>query len=237
MAELKTLSPRKWVANFGGVAPTLDTTDGVYVGDLAVDSSTTPNATWRCMVNTDSAPKWRRHVGGWEDLQVPGLAIKAGVVAPDLIGFAGSASLQVYGFNGGGTSPIEEILFTVQMPHSWLLGSDIYPHVHFTPVDANSGTVKWYLEYTFAEINAAFPGTSTIATSAVAVAGVAWQHQLASFSAITPSSSQDGISAIFAGRLYRDPGQDTYASDAAFLGFDIHYQSDGLGSDAEASKS
>lgn len=237
MAELKTLAPRKWVANFSGVAPTLDTTDGVYVGDLAVDSGTTPNATWRCMVNTDSAPKWRRYVGAWEDLQVPGLAIKGGAVAPDLIGFAGSTGLQVYGFNGGGTSPIEEVLFTVQMPHSWLLGTDIYPHVHFTPVNANSGTVKWYLEYTFAEIGATFAGTSTVATSAVAVAEVAWRHQLASFSAITPSSIQDGISAIFAGRLYRDPGQDTYASDAAFLGFDIHYQSDGLGSDAETSKS
>jgi len=56
MAELKTLSPRKWVANYSGAAPTLDASDDVYVGDLAVDSSN--NAIWQCFDRTEGAPVW-----------------------------------------------------------------------------------------------------------------------------------------------------------------------------------
>jgi len=54
--ELKTIAPRKWVANFGGNTPTIDTTDGVRVGDHAVDSSTA--RVWLCLDNTDTAPVW-----------------------------------------------------------------------------------------------------------------------------------------------------------------------------------
>jgi len=56
--QLNTLSPKKWVANYSGAEPTIDTTDGVAVGDYAIDSSTTPNLQWKCTVNTDSAPVW-----------------------------------------------------------------------------------------------------------------------------------------------------------------------------------
>jgi len=56
--QLNTLSPKKWVANYSGAEPTIDTTDGVSVGDYAYDSSTTPYLQWKCTVNTDSAPVW-----------------------------------------------------------------------------------------------------------------------------------------------------------------------------------
>jgi hypothetical protein len=50
--ELNTLSPKKWVDNFSGLAPTLDSSGGVRNGDFAIDSSTTPNKIWVCINNT-----------------------------------------------------------------------------------------------------------------------------------------------------------------------------------------
>jgi len=58
MAELNTLAPKKWVQNFGGVAPTLDSSNTVSNGDIAIDTSTTPNAYWRCLANTLGSPTW-----------------------------------------------------------------------------------------------------------------------------------------------------------------------------------
>ena len=58
MAELKTLAPKKWIASFGGIAPTLDISDDVHVGDIAIDTSTTPNTLWTCVSNTVGTPIW-----------------------------------------------------------------------------------------------------------------------------------------------------------------------------------
>ena len=56
--ELNTVAPKKWVQNFAGAAPTIDITDGVNKGDIAVDTSTTLNKVWRCLDNTNSAAIW-----------------------------------------------------------------------------------------------------------------------------------------------------------------------------------
>ena len=56
--ELNTISTKKFVANYGGITPTIDSSNGVRVGDFAIDSSTTPNKIWRCLVNTIGSPIW-----------------------------------------------------------------------------------------------------------------------------------------------------------------------------------
>ena len=58
MKELNTLAPKKWTRDFAGGAPVLDISDGVYVGDLALDSSMTSGNIWRCLDNTEGAPVW-----------------------------------------------------------------------------------------------------------------------------------------------------------------------------------
>jgi len=58
--ELNTLSTKKWENDYSGVTPTIDVTDGILVGDVAVDTSTSPYYLWRCLDNTDGAPVWIR---------------------------------------------------------------------------------------------------------------------------------------------------------------------------------
>lgn len=50
---------KRWTDNYAGVMPTIDISDGVLNGDIAVDSSITPTKVWRCLDNTESAPFWR----------------------------------------------------------------------------------------------------------------------------------------------------------------------------------
>jgi hypothetical protein len=71
MAELNTLAPKKWPADYGGNAPTIDITDGVSIGDFAIETgATNTNAIWRCRDNTDAAAVWQLQSGTYYDIVV-----------------------------------------------------------------------------------------------------------------------------------------------------------------------
>jgi len=61
--ELNTLSNKKWVQNFSGLAPTLDVNSGISVGDSAYDTNSSPYARWVCVSNAAGAPVWVRDGG------------------------------------------------------------------------------------------------------------------------------------------------------------------------------
>ena len=124
--------------------------------------------------------------------------------------------------------------FTVEIPHSWLLESELRPHMHWAPSNASGGNVVWGIEYSFATVDGTF-GTTTIITVTDAAEGALKQHY-AAFSAISMAGIT-GLDTILAGRIYRDTGaSDTYGSDAFGLDVGFHYQIDSLGSAEELTK-
>jgi len=178
----------------------------------------------------DGSLRFEGNATVWDDLRVPGLRAKTNASAPDLGAFGPSGNLLTYRFDGAATT--EQVYFTLQMPHSWKQGSTLYPHIHWAPTDTNSGNVKWQLEYSWANIEGTFGAPTTISVTDGAD-GTAWKHQIAAFSAL--SAAGKTISSMMVCRLFRNPtdGSDTYAYDAAFLEFDIHYQIDTIGSRQE----
>lgn len=58
MVELNTLSPKKWEGNYGGIAPTLDSSNGVRIGDLALDLGFDGAICWLCQSNASGNPTW-----------------------------------------------------------------------------------------------------------------------------------------------------------------------------------
>jgi hypothetical protein len=86
------------------------------------------------------------------------------------------------------------------------------------------------LEYSWADDeDSTFPANATISVTDAA-SGTAWQNQLANFAAI--SGTNKTIQSTFVFRVFRDPADaaDTYASDAGFLVFGVHFQQDTVGS-------
>lgn len=167
---------------------------------------------------------------GWDDVRIPGLSVERGASAPGLGGWLAAGGLQILRFDGGNT--LEQVFFAVQFPHSYKLNTDVYPHVHWGPVDDAAGDVIWNLEYTWADVNEAFPAAITIQVTDT-TAGAAWTHQVAGFAAITPSAvAATGTSSMLVCRLYRDPvlAGDTYGSDAGFLETDFHFRMDTISS-------
>lgn len=168
----------------------------------------------------------------WEDLRVP-------LSTASILGLAGDADYDVflgatraYTFQ---TAADENVYFSVQLPHSYKHGTNLRPHVHWAPSDANAGDVTWCLEYTLAELEGTFPGTTTICVTD-ATETTAHKHQIASFAEID-GSAIDSVSAMINCRLYRDVDNgDDYGSDAFALEIDFHYEVDSFGSRTEFTK-
>jgi hypothetical protein len=166
----------------------------------------------------------------WEDIRIPGSLAGTAASSPDYVSFVGGG-LYGYGFDGGVTT--EQVFFQIQMPHSWKIGTNIHPHVHWMPTTTATGTVAWYLEYTWTDGYNTFPAPTII--SAISATEGQWKHQRTNLPAIDGSEISD-ISSMLICRLYRNPNADTYANDAGLLEFDIHYESDTLGSRLEFTK-
>lgn len=85
----------------------------------------------------------------WDDLRVPVESTgKGSTRAPGFAKFlddgSGSQGVWVQWFDD---ATEEELYFTVQLPHSYKVGSDIQPHIHWVTKHDNTGDVVWGLEY------------------------------------------------------------------------------------------
>jgi hypothetical protein len=161
----------------------------------------------------------------WDDIIVPCNALIGGASAPDLTTFQGT--IQLYTFDGGSTT--EEVMGVIELPHDYKEGTDLRPHIHWSPSNTAGGNVKWQLTYTRASKDGTFPATSTISVTA-AVGTTALVHLANEFTVITGTGFKIGD--IIAFRLFRDPTDvaDTYGSDAFLLSLGIHYKVDSTGS-------
>ena len=170
----------------------------------------------------------------WDDFRVPGHSTKTGSSAPNLVAFGPSGNLFCLAFNGAAT--LEQVYFAMQLPHHYKEGSDIRPHVHWTPTTNDAGNVKWQFEYFWANAATDVFGAPTTLSVVDAASGAAWTHQKSFFPVISGTGKK--ISSMLMCRLFRDPSDaaDTYAHEAAFLEFDFHYQVDSTGSQQIAVK-
>jgi len=181
----------------------------------------------------------------WDDLRVvPGAFQFVGAGDPTISDWqpAGTGTtFKVYKFVND-----DEAFFTCQLPHTYKEGTNLRPHIHWTPCDRGNeesgNTVAWKLDYSFGSIHGVFPTASGIDMTQ-ACTGIDDYHELAgTVAGAEIDGSGGGISSMLVCRLYRDSdAEDTWAGvtaaqSPALLEFDIHFQIDSLGSEAELSK-
>lgn len=169
----------------------------------------------------------------WEDQNFAGVALGTGASPPSLIQLNGH-SIYVAAFDGVAT--VEQLFGGTELPHAWKVGTDIYPHLHWSATTADAGNVKWQLSYQWLN-NGDTAGTDTTVSVTQAAPAVAWKVQRADFPAISGTGKNKGSQLML--RLFRDPtdGADTYAHNAAITAtFGFHYERDMTGSRTKDSK-
>ena len=171
------------------------------------------------------------NVPGWQDWIGFGfIAPSSAASRPDFIAFQNG----IYAWAFDDTTP-QELWTNIHITHDWIIGSDVYPHVHWshttTPTSPNS-TVRWGIEYTLAHgySTAQFPTTTTIYIEQDVDGYAARTHHIAEVTMgnVIPGASLE-IDTVVLVRIFRDAGHvnDTLTGDAFLHFVDFHYQSDG----------
>lgn len=187
-----------------------------------------------------------------EDLRGPASAgsLEPGIANPVWVpGFAGSPTLQYLSMSGTRVppTPAGSVYYYFQLPHSYVQGSPISPHVHWCKINANPGVPYWEFEYTNASPVAAapevFPAPLITGNAAPTIGGnpVAWEHSVTALPPIVvgvPPTGPPIVSEVLVCRISRDQNNvlDTYfgaGNDVAFLEMDLHFFVDSNGSDGE----
>ena len=170
----------------------------------------------------------------YEDLRIDATATRVGVVAPtDEVGFRGDSNFFSRNLVH---NQADEIQFSVQMPHAWKEGGELFPHVHFAPWISNAGAAaaKFIFEYYQATADAEFPASpSTYTVTKTWTGSQQWYHLIAS-NATSLTTTGWTISTIIKTRMYRDNTvTNNLGGKVALLYVDWHYEIDALGSMAE----
>jgi hypothetical protein len=164
----------------------------------------------------------------WDDLRFPASGINPAGTAnaptvdtttyPGTLLFSGSADNHLAGL--------------AQLPHAWLEGSELRPHVHWRkPAADGSGlAVGWELRYSISGINAAPVAYTAWLAGTLAVGNLTAQehHNITSFPAIDMTGYKGSTCVTW--ELRRVGSSDAYNSTARFLEFDFHYQVGSSGS-------
>jgi hypothetical protein len=179
----------------------------------------------------------------WDDLRVPVSSTNLGGSKDPgysklLDNGAGSQGVFTYWFDA---STEEEIYFSCQLPHNYIPGSYLRPHVHWVPKSNGSAgqVVSWGLEYTWANLGVVFGNTSILYgnVSTPSETLVANKHYVTKLGQIDGTSK--AYSSMLVCRLFRDAtgagATDSYTADAGLLEIDFHYNLNGFGTSEEYS--
>jgi len=148
-----------------------------------------------------------------ETLNPPGIGTAASIV--DSSGQSGIDVALSYTTNN--------TLYAVcQMPHSWVVGTTIFPHLHVQPQLATANTIAWDGWYSISDINGTFPTASTIATFNTNIpVSSQWKHLLFAIPAAgIPMAGFVGPSTIIRLKFQVNAATNPFH----VIGFDVHFR-------------
>jgi len=163
----------------------------------------------------------------WDDLRTPATNLPSGGADRDSDG----ALL----FATGSTENTYAIL---QMPHTWLEGSSIRPHVHWSKTSDAAGDVVWQLRYRFFNTDDVIPDWSGYLDIDDRGGTLSSDQRMYIdfFPLISMANRTFSEMMSFHIRRKHDDADDDYGADAKLWEFDVHYQADTPGSIEEVRK-
>jgi len=209
---------------------------GVRIGDSSAGAPTN-----YLDIEPDGTIEFNGNATVWDDYVTP-------ITRATFGGAANDPTLTKLADDGAGSTGVwalvfgdgDEVLVTIQMPHSWKEGTTIYPHIHWmatTDVDpADNFDIDF--EYWWADIGEDFPANTTLTNVEISTgANTQWQHQASNVTAAGIDGSGHTISSVLLCRIERVAAAgDNYAGGIVIKDFDVHFEKDTVGSRAITSK-
>lgn len=177
-----------------------------------------------------------RTASGWADI-VSDMYTRGGPSSPSINLYKGG--IYLYEFNSSDTL---EVFANFHIPHSYKVGTMVYPHVHFVTTSNASGVVRWCFEYTVAKRNESgtgntFGSTTTIAVDYTIPANSADIHLVceAPEGGGIPSTQME-VDGMILTRVYREAAHvnDTFSASVFGITCDVHIEVDRVATPSRA---
>jgi hypothetical protein len=158
----------------------------------------------------------------WDDIIIYATNLRGGATVPTFAIFTGSIWSTKF------MNATTDIVYgAFELPHGYKEGTDLYPHLHWSPSTTNNGNCAWTFAYTISNVGATFPAETSLTFNQTG-SGIVNAHQLVSSNATIPGAGVR-IGAVCNFALSRPTG-DTFTGDAFLHSVGVHYQIDTMGS-------
>ena len=182
--------------------------------------------------------RWIAFAGRWQTLQyddifTDNLIVPAGNTGPDIVAIPGAPNISAFGFDGSNRT--ENLTGTMELLHGYREGTDVWPHLHWSPSTNGTGNVRWVFEFIVANGTTGVFSAPTILTAIQAAGGLDVSgrpiQQNLEFDGVIPGAGLK-IGSQIRFTIRREPTNtlDTYAADALLWATGIHYIKDSMGS-------
>jgi hypothetical protein len=164
------------------------------------------------------------HVPVWKDLLGDfSQNVNTGYLSPDVKPLAGS--VEAYMFRD---DLVESLGVRFAVPHDIKVGTDMFPHIRWSPNTTSTGTVRWGIEFMVAELGTGIFKDSVTIYLEEAGSSTLDKLQLVESDVQIEAKEPD---TLIIGRVFRDSTHvnDTFVGDAAIHVACLHYQADVVG--------
>lgn len=165
---------------------------------------------------------------GWRDLMGEITVRGAGPNSPDWVVFRDG--IHGYGFT---KLKLQEVWQSFHLNHDYAKGTPLLMHIHWAPITAATGTVRWGFEYTTAKGHAqntdsVFPQTTTIYAEETVGEGGQYKHHVSEITELDGIALQLEPDTLVLVRAFRDAlhVNDTFPDTVVAFQMDAHYQVD-----------
>jgi len=161
----------------------------------------------------------------WSDFPIAANSININpvIVKPDY----GSICADAFGYCFD-PAETETVYFSIQMPHSWNMETNIRPAIHWMPQTASVGSVLFGFTYRLGNVDGSFSAATTITSLATATANDN-KHLLTTFSLVSMAGYTLSTIMLCSLSRYGNGSGDDYPSDIGLLNFDLYYKQDCVG--------
>lgn len=188
----------------------------------------------------DQDPSLFRNNYFWDDLRFPaqGINQSGAVAAPSVDTTDPAADANAFPgtllFSGTQDNLVTGV---AQLPHTWVEGTAIIPHIHWALTANSAAAVTWELRIR----KLGGPGTAagswttlTVDTTKGVTSAVSGVHQLRAWNGVDMAGEK--VSTMLAWALYRRGASDANGDAARLFELDFHYRVNSMGSDLEYRK-
>jgi hypothetical protein len=158
---------------------------------------------------------------GWDDLVFPPASLNPpgganGAVLLETSGQGTPGQLALRFTAGAG----DTIWITVQMAHTWVPGTRIYPHMHVQPQTTTGFNMTWVTRYSISDIFGTFPDSTQVSEVIAMPDNRQWRHHIFNL----PSTGIDMSAYAGPSTIIRLRYELTVAAEAVDLvSFDVHF--------------